>query len=277
MLDEVVSGVPYSSAASFHQFFGAGPPPWRLGRGCGWQAFEVARRVEERCGLAATHVVSGGHVPALYVERDAITVLDPYMPHLTPLRLERPYADGDAVRAEVDAYPLRERPDGTPAPSRLRGTWWTRDGSLRLEYLRYGPSRDDYAPYRAYTFQPASVLPTVPLPGGLMRRVLLSPMQNNLSIRAVHPADRRLRELILPFTGCPRSRLVDRARLITKDNQGAVSPAGSSGFDRDLDELADATGSRPDELVEFVMEAAALYDRVAPPDQMWPDYPAESE
>ncbi|KAB2346956.1 hypothetical protein [Actinomadura rudentiformis] len=276
VLDEVIREVPYSSAGSLQQFYGSEPLEWRWGRGCGWQAFEVARRVEERGGATATFMVSGGHVPALYVDSAAITVLDPYMPHVAPLRLERADAVDSVVRAEVDAYPIREGRNGEPAPSRLRGTWWTLDGSLRLEYLRYGPCREDYAPYRAYTFRPGSMLP-VPPPDGLMRRILVSPMQNNLSIRTVHRDDRKMREVVLPFPGRPRDQLVDRSHLITKDNQGAVSPYGSAGFDRDLEPMADTIGCAPADLIEFVMDSAALYDKAAPLDRVWPEYSAVSE
>jgi hypothetical protein len=275
VLDEVVRNVPYSSAASFHQFFGAGAPPWLMGRGCGWQAFELARQVEEQCGVSPTYLVSGGHVPAFYIDRAAVTVLDPYLPHLTPLRLDRSEERCGIVCAEVDAYPIRTRADGSPAPSRLRGTWWLRDGSLALEYLRYGPRRGEYAAYRAYTFQPASMVPSTPIPEGLMRKVLVSPMQNNLSIRTIHRVDRQMREIVLPLTGRPRDRLVDRSCLISKDNQGAVSPIGHAGFNRNLELIADTVGSTPEEVVDFVMDAAALCHRVAPLDQVWPDYSVE--
>ncbi|WP_395107630.1 hypothetical protein [Actinomadura sp. SCN-SB] len=277
VLDEIVRTVPYSSAASFHQFFGAGAPPWAMGRGCGWQAFELARQVEEQCGVSPTYLVSGGHVPAFYIDGEGVTVLDPYLPHVTPLRLDRSRESDGIVRVEVDAYPIRVRPDGSPAPSRLRGTWWVREGSFALEYLRYGPRRGDYAAYRAYTFQPASMVPSTPIPEGLMRKVLASPMQNNLSIRTVHRDDRQMREIVLPLTGRPRERLVDRGCLISKDNQGAVSPIGHPGFDRNLEFIADTVGVAPEEVVEFVMDAAALCHRIAPLDRVWPDYSVEDE
>ncbi|WP_427925017.1 hypothetical protein [Streptomyces sp. cg40] len=276
-LEEVQFRVPYSSAASYHEYYGTGAPPWRLGRGCGWQTFEVARLVEERCGARPTHLYAGGHSPATYLTQDGITVLDPYLPHVEPLRLARADAVSGAVRAGIDAYPIRSRPDGTPAPSRLGGTWWVADGVLLLEYARFSPRRSAMVTHRAFTFHLATELPAFPVPDGFARRLLLEPMQNNLSIRALHRGERTIGELVLPFTGRPREQLVDPAFLIAKDNQGAVSRAGTPGFHRVLDLIADAVDGTPEEVTAYVMDAAAIYHRVVPPDQKWPDYSAEDE
>ncbi|MDH6222496.1 hypothetical protein [Streptomyces pseudovenezuelae] len=276
-LEEVQFRVPYSSAASYHEYYGTGAPPWRLGRGCGWQTFEVARLVEERCGARPTHLYAGGHSPAMYFGEDDITVLDPYLPHVEPLRLSRADAVSGTVRAGTDAYPIRSRPDGTPAPSRLSGTWWVADGVLLLEYARFSPRRSAMVTHRAFTFHLATELPTFPVPDGFARRLLLEPMQNNLSIRALHRGERRIGELVLPFTGRPREQLVDPAFLIAKDNQGRVSQAGTPDFARVLELIADAVDGTPEEVTAYVMDAAAIYHRVVPLDQKWPDYSAEDE
>ena len=276
-LEEVQFRVPYSSAASYHEYYGTGAPPWRLGRGCGWQTFEVARLVGERCGARPTHLYAGGHSPAMYFDEDGITVLDPYLPHVEPLRLSRADAVAATVRADTDAYPIRSRPDGTPAPSRLSGTWWVADGVLLLEYARFSPRRSAMVTHRAFTFHLATELPTFPVPDGFARRLLLEPMQNNLSIRALHRGERRIGELVLPFSGRPREQLVDPAFLIVKDNQGRVSRAGTPGFARVLELIADAVDGTPEEVSAYVMGAAVIYHRVVPLDQKWPDYSVEDE
>lgn len=84
-------------------------------------------------------------------------------------------------------------------------------------------------------------------------------------------------ELVLPFSGRPRDQLVDPAFLIAKDNQGRVSRAGTSAFDRVLELIADAVNGTSVEVTEFVMDAAAIYHRVVPLDQKWPEYSAEDE
>lgn len=276
-LAEVQFRVPYSSASSYHEYYGKGAPPWRLGRGCGWQTFEVTRLVEERCGARPTHLYAGGHSPAMYFGEGEITVLDPYLPHLEPLRLRRADAVSGTVRAGTDAYPLRVRADGTPAPSRLSATWWVGDGVFLLEYSRYSPRRSAMVTHRAFTFHLGTELPAFPVPAGFARRLLLEPMQNNLSIRALHRKELKMGELVLPFGGRPRDQLVDPAFLIAKDNQGRVSRAGTPAFDRVLELIADAVNGTPAEVTEFVMDAAAIYHRVVPLDQKWPEYSAEDE
>jgi hypothetical protein len=276
-LRDVLVNVPYSSAASYHQFYGTNEPSLRFGRGCGWQAFEVGGLVERLSGVSATYLFSGAHVAAVYVDQDGITILDPYLPHVEPLRLDRADAFVGTVRAAVDGYPLRVRSDGSPAPSLLQGTWRLDDGALRLAYLRYSPSTGQYRTYREFAFRAGSLLPSVPPPAGLVRRILLLPDQNNLSIRTIHPEDHHVRELVLPFTDRPRAQLVDPAHLITKDNQGTVSRRDTPVFDRDLEMVADAVGATPADVVELVMDAAAIYDRVVPRSIVWPRYAVEDE
>ncbi|MGV9311867.1 hypothetical protein ACWDR0_06685 [Streptomyces sp. NPDC003691] len=276
-LAEVQFQVPYSSAASYHEYYGSGAPPWRLGRGCGWQTHEVARRVAEGCGARSTQLYAGGHSPAMYLTRGEITVLDPYLPHLAPLTLRRADAADGTVRAHTDAYPLRVRADGSPAPSRLAATWWLADGVLLLEYERYSPRRDTTVTHRAFTFHLGTELPAFPVPAGFARRLLLEPMQNNLSIRALHRTEHRIGELVLPFGDRPREQLPDPAFLIAKDNQGRVHPAGTPGYTETLELIADAVRGTPREVTDYVTGAAAIYHRVVPRDQQWPDYSAEDE
>ncbi|MFG3259805.1 hypothetical protein [Streptomyces sp. NPDC048172] len=277
VLADVQFEIPYSSAASYHEYYGSGAPPWRLGRGCGWQTFEVARRIARHHGVRPTFLYAGGHAPAMYFEDGGLTLLDPYLPHLAPLRLRRADAVDGTVSAAVDAYPLRTRADGSAAPSRLAATWWLRDGVLLLEYARYSPRRAATVTHRAFTFHLGTELPFFPVPGGFARRMLLEPMQNNLSLRALHPGDRCLRELVLPFTGRPRAELRDPAFLMTKNNQGQVSRRGTPGYDEDLAGLADAVRATPEEVTAFVTDAAAIYDRVVPHTQEWPAYSVEDE
>ncbi|MBC6445961.1 hypothetical protein [Actinokineospora xionganensis] len=273
----VILSVPYSSAASYHQFFGDGEPPLSMGRGCGWQSFTAGDLVRERTGVSATYLFSGAHVPALYFGADTITVLDPYLPHIEPIVLDKKVGVAGQAVVEVDAYPIRVAADGTPAPSKLRGTWRFADGVLRLEYIRYSPRLGGYRTFRAFTFRAGATLPSVPPPHGLVRGILRQPAQNNLSVRVVHPDDELVRELVLPFTNRPRARVVDENYLVTKDNQGAVSRLGSAGYRRDLAVIADALSVTAAEAVEFVMDAAVLYDKAAPRDIEWPEYSVEDE
>jgi hypothetical protein len=275
--EDVLFDVPYCSAAQIHEYYGAGPPPSRLGMGCAWQSFEVARLVQDRLGVKATLRFSGRHVAAVYPQPDGMVVLDPYLLHRAPVVLRRAEAAGGVVTATEDAFPFRATAGGEPKPSKLRLRWTLSSGGLHSEYSRFSPRLGRYVTFRAFTFHPGSTLPAFPPPHGLVRRLLLHAEQNNLSIRSIDRDSGRMRELVLPFTGRPRERLVDGRCLITRDNQGAVSHAGTNGFQRDLTAICASVASGPDELTGYLLGAAELYAAVAPEDLMVPEYSVEDE
>ncbi|GLW27612.1 hypothetical protein [Actinoplanes regularis] len=277
MQEDVLFDVPYSSAAPFHEYYGDGPPPSRLGMGCGWQSFEVARRVRERTGVKATLLFSGRHIVAVYPGADDLVVLDPYLLHRLPVVLRRADAADGVVTATEDAFPFRTTASGEPRPSKLRLRWTPTSGGMHSEYSRYSPRLDRYVTFRAFTFRPGSRLPAFPPPRGLVLRLLLHAEQNNVSIRSIDRDSGRMRELVLPFTGRPRDQLVDERFLITKDNQGAVSHAGTDGFQRDLTEICASVAGSPEELVGYLLGAAEIYAAKAPEDLEVPEYSLEDE
>ncbi|MFD9355184.1 hypothetical protein [Streptomyces sp. NPDC060031] len=274
-LTEVLAQVPYNSAAQYHVHYGTGSSPERFGTACAWQTFGAGERVARRTGTEAEYRVGGRHVCALYDDGETLSVLDPYLMHRTPLRLSRADAVDGTVTAESQAYPLRHRPDGSPAPSVLRALWQPADGVLRLRYLRHSPRIGDYVMHRAYTMRPRDTVDELPVPAPLVRELLLHPEQNNLSVRAVHPGDDGLAEVALPFSGRPRGALADAGALIARDNQGVVSRWGSAAFDRELERVAEALRSEPAEVVDHLLGAAALYDAAAPAGLLVPDYSLE--
>ncbi|QIJ65452.1 hypothetical protein [Streptomyces sp. JB150] len=272
---EVLTRVPYNSAAQYHIHYGCGTSPERFGTACAWQTFGAGDRVARRTGAQAEYRVGGRHVCALYDDGETLTVLDPYLMHRAPLRLSRADAVDGTVRVDADAYPLRRRPDGSPAPATLRAVWCPADGVLRLRYLRYSPRIGETVTHRAYTMRPEATVEELPVPAPLVRELLLHPEQNNLSVRAVHPGDDHLTEVALPFSGRARGSLADARALIARDNQGKVSRWGSSAFDRELERVADAVRATPQEVVDHLVEAAALYDAAAPRSLDLPEYSVE--
>ncbi|MGW9434784.1 hypothetical protein [Streptomyces sp. NPDC055607] len=275
-LTTVLTRVPYNSAAQYHLHYGSGSSPDRFGTACAWQTFETGARVAALTGAEAEYRVGGRHVCALYEDPEGLTVLDPYLLHRAPLRLERAAAVDGVVTAEAEAYPLRRRPDGSPAPSALRAEWRTADGLLRLRYRRYSPRLDETTVHRAYTMRPGETVTELPVPAPLVRSLLLHPEQNNLSLRAVHPGDDLLTEVVLPFSGRPRGGLADPQALIARDNQGVVSRWGGAAFGRELERVAEAVAATPDEVTAHLLEAAALYDAAAPLSVVVPEYSLEN-
>ncbi|WP_406499477.1 hypothetical protein OG936_32355 [Streptomyces sp. NBC_00846] len=271
---EVLTQIPYNSAAQYHIHYGEGSSPERFGTACAWQTFAIGERVARRTGVEVEYRVGGRHVCALHDDGDALTVLDPYLMHRALLRLDRGDAVDGTVHADADAYPTRRRPEGSPAPSTLRAAWEPDSGVLRLQYLRYSPRLGETVTHRAYTMRPEETVGELPVPAPLVRELLLHPEQNNLSIRAVHPDD-GLCEIALPFTADRRSRLADPQALITRDNQGVVSRWGEAAFDGELERVADALLATTEEIVDHLLSAAALYDAAAPTGLDVPEYSLE--
>jgi hypothetical protein len=52
--------------------------------------------------------------------------------------------------------------------------------------------------------------------------------------------------------------------MLTKDNQGAVAQHGDARFQRDLEVVADAVSASRDDVVAFLLEAAAIHRAAAP-------------
>ncbi|MFC0440026.1 hypothetical protein [Kutzneria buriramensis] len=276
-LDDVLFDVPYCSAAQFHEYYGDGLPPRRLGMGCAWQSFEVARLVRERSGVKATFLYSGRHVAAVYPQAGGMVVLDPYLLHRRPVVLRKAEARDGVVTVVEDAFPFRTTVNGETKPSKLRLSWTPADGRLHSEYLRYSPRLGRYVTFRAFAFRPGLTLPVFPPPRALVRRLLLDAEQNNLSIRSVDRDSGRMRELVLPFSGRPREQLVDARCLITRDNQGAVSRAGTDEFRRDLAGICASVSSSPDELTGYLLSAAEIYVARVSDDVVVPEYSMEDE
>ncbi|MEU6883131.1 hypothetical protein [Streptomyces sp. NPDC046712] len=277
VLDELLPSYPYNSATQLHEYFGGRAVPRSYGASCAWQSFEAGRLVAARTGAAVEYPADGRHVAALFPDADGLALLDPYLLHRTPLRLDRAAAEDGVVRQTVDAYPFRVRADGSPAPSRVRATWRLADDSVRLDYLRYSPRRGHNVLSRSFTLRPGTRLTEVPPPADRVRPLLLHPEQHSVSVRVVHPGERQIAEVILPMAGRPTGVRADAALLIGKDNQGAVSRHASSSFGRTAELVADAMGVPYEELVGFLLEAAALHRAAAPASLVLADYPVEDE
>lgn len=277
VLDEVLVGIPYNSASQFHEYFGTRAAPPRFGLSCAWQSFAAGRMVTERTGVAAEYLIDGRHVAAVYRGKDDVVVLDPYLLHGEPLRLDRSAAVDGAVQVVVDAYPFRAREDGTPAPGRVRATWTLDDDVIRLDYLRFSPRRGHNVASRSFVMRPDSRLETVPPPADWVRPLLVHPEQHSVSVRVLHPVTREMAELILPLAGRPAGIAEDRAVMLTKNNQGAVASYGDPRFQRDLEVVADAVSAPPDDVIAFLLEAASIHRAAAPAGLALAPYSLEDE
>ncbi|TJZ54292.1 hypothetical protein FCH28_14090 [Streptomyces piniterrae] len=225
--------------------------------------------------MGAEYRIDGRHVAAVYRDADGITVLDPYLLHRVPLRLERADAVDGAVSLTAAAYPLRSRADGSPAPSSVRVRWQLDDDSIGLTYLRFSPRRGHNVISRSFLLRPDQVLTQAPPAAHAIRPQLLHSEQHSVSVRVVHPGTQQLAELILPLAG--RQLRIDTRSMITKDNQGAVARQGSREFDRDREMVADAVGVPPQDVAGVLLKAAALHRIAAPAGLELADYSLEDE
>lgn len=278
VLSEVLYAVPYSSASQFYEYFGDAPADARFGKSCAWQSFDVGDRLRALGGLTVRYYVDGRHVAAVLHGDDALVVFDPYLLHVTPLRLNRAQARSNgSVVASVDALPVRRDSAGLARPSQVRATWLPRQSRLKLEYLRFSPTRDHYVISRYFVLSTERELLAAPPPADVIRPLLVHPEQNNVSIRVVDRKDDQVRELVYPLTGTDARSPIEPAQLCARDNQGAIFRAGEPGFAATVASVARALQVGADDLFDFVLGAARIYRRVAPADLQLPDYQLVNE
>ncbi|MCX5385374.1 hypothetical protein [Streptomyces sp. NBC_00083] len=279
VLDEVLLSFPYNSGSQLHEYFGTGRVPRPFGGSCAWQSFEAGGLVTEMAGRDVEYRIDGRHVGAVHRDAHGITVLDPYLLHCRPLRLTRAGAVDGVVHLAAEAYPHRVRADGSPAPSGVRVQWRLDDDSVRLTYVRFSPRRGHNVISRSFLLAADRVLGAVPPDPDWVRPQLLHPEQHSVSVRVLHPGERRLAELVLPLAGpwpgAPTSSLLPR--LISKNNQGAVARYGTAAFDRDSELVADAVAVGRADVYAFLLEAAALHRAAAPAGLELADYSLEDE
>ncbi|KOU35896.1 hypothetical protein [Streptomyces sp. WM6378] len=273
VLDEVLVSFPYNSGSQLHEYFGTGRVPRAFGGSCVWQSFETGCLVSDMAGRSVTYRIDGRHVAVVHRHADGITVLDPYLLHVHPLRLDRADARAGVVDLAADAYPYRARADGSPAPSGVRVRWRLDDDSIRLNYLRFSPRRGHNVISRSFLLRTDRLLTTVPPAPDWIRPRLLHPEQHSVSVRVLHPTSRRLAELVLPLAAPD----LTTNQLISKNNQGEVSRHGTAGFGRDSELVADAISVHPTDVYEFLLEAAALHRAAAPAGLELADYCLEDE
>ncbi|MGP4051920.1 hypothetical protein [Streptomyces sp. 2A115] len=275
VLAELLTSYPYNSASQIHEYFGVGPVPFSYGGSCAWQSFEAARMVNDRAGVQPEYRIDGRHVALVYRDDDGLTVLDPYLMHGVPLRLERDDAVNGEVSVAVDAFPHRVRRDGSPAPASVRARWQLDDDTVSLAYLRFSPRRNHRVISRSFLMRPDRLLMQAPPAPEWVRPQLLHSEQHSVSIRVVHPGSRELAEVVMPLAG-RRSR-AGAERFISKDNQGSVARYGSREFGRDREVVADAVGMPGADIEDFLLEAAALHRAAAPAGLELADYSLEDE
>lgn len=278
ILDKALTGVPYNSATQILEYFAGETVPAPMGMSCAFQAFWVGAELERRCGRRPEYFRDGRHRAAVAVDGDVLTVLDPYLLHQVPLRLARHDAGTDGiVKVAVPAYPVREAADGRRLPSRVQAKWDVDTGALRLTYSRYSPRRDHFVIARAFAVAEDPGLTTIPPPAAEVRPRLLHVEQNNLSVRVLHPTSRHLHEVVLPLRGLDRVDRRTPTTLVSRNNQGVVAPTATAAFERDLSLVAESVGCPSDEVVDFLMRAAATYLRAAPPTDRLAPYSLEDE
>ena len=276
VLTQVLHEVPYCSASQFYEYYGDAPADPRFGKSCAWQSFEVGARLAALGGPPVRYLVDGRHVAAVVHTDDGLVVLDPYLLHTEPLRLPRadPRADG-AVVATSPALPIRYDADGTARPGRVKATWVPHRDRLKLEYQRFSPTRGHHLVSRFFTLPTDSELRLVPPPAEVIRPLLVHPEQNNISIRMLDPADQQVREIIYPLDGAAGE--TTPARLLTRNNQGALARHGDPAFAATLGAIARHLQMSPTDVTDFVLGAADIHRRVAPADLQLPDYQVVDE
>ncbi|QRY30894.1 MULTISPECIES: hypothetical protein [unclassified Variovorax] len=275
-LTYALGSVPYNSATQFLEFFDERilAPNW--GMSCVRQSVRVDEHLQSIGGPKGIYIRNGRHVASIYPDSHGIAVLDPYLLHKAPLILNYEDRVGDCIEASVPAYPVRIDDEGLARWGKMRAVLNVEKRTLQLDYTRFSPRRQQNYLYRSFglSLDEVAIFPS-PLPVAHAR--LVHPEQNNLSVRVLDLPRQALSEVILPLCGVTADRPATEDQLISRDNQGRVSTAGSPGFDENLTSVARVVGVSAQEVVDILLHTSRVYSKVAPDDRVLAPYPLMRE
>ncbi len=274
-LADVVAGVPYNSGTQLLEYFAGRRFAPNVGMSCAFQSFHVAERVVALGGPTAVFLRDGRHVAASYRTDDEMVVLDPYLLHPVPLRV--PLHAHPGSRTAVDAYPWRSKSDGSSAPSRLEGSWDQDAQVLRLNYVRYSPTRGHNVLSRSFALPASSAFTDYPSPPAVVRERLLDPEQHSVSVRVVQAGEGLMSEAVLPLRGIGTDNPAVPHQIVTKDNAGSVARPGTHAYQQAMAEVSDVTGMSTPDLVTLLLDAGRTYASAAPVGRDLPVYSLADE
>lgn len=271
-----LGSVPYNSAAQFLEFFDDRILSSGWGMSCVRQSVWVDEHLRSIEGPKGVYIRNGRHVASIYPDSHGIVVLDPYLLHKAPIVLNYEDRVGDCIEASVPAYPVRIDDEGRARWGKMRAVLNLMKRTLQLDYTRFSPRRQQNYLYRSFGLSLDEVA-TFPSPLAVARARLVHPEQNNLSVRVLDLSRQALCEVILPLCGVTTERPASEDQLISRDNQGRVRTAGSSGFDEDLANVARVVGESAPQIVDLLLHTSHVYSRVAPGERVLAPYSLEQE
>ncbi|MFL1486296.1 hypothetical protein [Marinobacter sp. LN3S78] len=278
-LNKALFEVPYNSCAQIVEYFANEKVGYNKGASCAWQTFFVADEVR-KLGVRnkPKYLRDGRHVAAVYFNERDVIVLDPYLLHTQAIRFSAPLDSTDhIVTASVDAYPVRVAINGEVKWSRLKGTLNMQKKEIRLDYIRFSPSKNHNYIYRSFTLAFETAMEKVPSPPEEVRNKLLHSEQNNLSVRAVCSDSKELTEIILPLKMVAEGKRPCREWCFIKSNLGEVIKYKDSEFDPHLGVIAKAIDSEPSDVLDYLVSTAFLYHSVMPVGQVLSAYSMEND
>jgi hypothetical protein len=258
----VLHGTPYNSISQFYEYYAGTTPDAKFGSSCGFQALEVGRRLRLEGVESVRFLVDGRHAATVCEHEGRTYLFDPYLLHLEPIDLTAIAESGTSL--ELSAYPFVELADGSRKPSLLRARYSRSAATVSLEYLRPDPSTGRYQLSRYFRLSLASAITEAPSADAI-RSMLYHAEQNNLSVRVIDPEDGTIRDLVYPICYYHGDPEILASRLLVRRSDGAIIEAHDrKRFDGEVARMASTIGVSVDELLAFVLDGVAIYERHAP-------------
>lgn len=258
--------VPYTSISQFYQFFDKRPAAERFGVSCVWQSYLLGERLQKKGIADISYHVDGRHVAIVCRDHDQQYLIDPYLLHTTPLLIKR----GSAVETpmgfknESYAYPYRRSSGSGCKPAKLTLTHFEEANVVRLAYTRFSQTKNHYLVSRIFNLDLGHSIPPTPPTREIVMPLLHHGEQNNLSIRLLHKRDHHMYELIYPIA-LHHNKNIDSSHLLARDNDGRMHAFGDSArFNPIVSGMCESLDCTRQELLDFVLDGVAIYERHAP-------------
>jgi hypothetical protein len=277
-LESVLRGVPYNSATEYLHWYTGGEPDPRHGVACIYQTLYVAARATDMGAPEARILQDMRHIGAVFEDDGEVVVLDPYLLHLTPIRFPADEVRRGQSSVEVDAAPVRLDAEGGVHPARLAAVYRSSgDGyRIRLSYSKYSLKNDAYFLSRHFTLRSENVFDYDDFSADMLG-LLTHPEQNSVSIRALVAGKAVTAEAIIPLKDFT-ARDFSAADIWLRSGQGVASRTDSDAHAAAVwADLQRTTGLKRADIEEHLVSAAQVYQKIADPNTILPDYSLQDE
>lgn len=261
-LNDLLIEMPYNSISHLYQYFTSTTPDSRFGAACAWQTIELANRLKSLGAEELFFVRDHRHGALITACHGRLFLLDPYLMHIEPISLSKLFQS--KLGLEFIAYPMCQIRGISKQVSILHARFYAKRGVLSLKYKRLNLLTEEYQISHKFKFNLNQRLITRPSDDEIIH-LFFDPEQNNLSIRAINPIDKRVSQLIYPICLYHGDNLISEKRLVLKTNEGAIiKHQNKAVFENEVNKMCIGLRCSREELISFILGGVEIYEKHAP-------------